>query len=144
MDKTGEVIRTADVVALAEIDGVDHVLLIERRWPPFAEHLALPGGHVDEGESDRAAAARELAEETGIHVAPDDLVLIGVYDAPGRDPRGRYATTAFGVRVPTATVPVAASDAAKAGWVPVPAAMAGPMAFDHRSIVSDALPTLAN
>ncbi len=32
-----------------------------------------PGGGVDPGESSQEAAARELAEETGLVVAPDDL-----------------------------------------------------------------------
>ncbi|MFE7547974.1 NUDIX domain-containing protein [Streptomyces gardneri] len=31
----------------------------------------MPGGHVGEGETSRAAAVRELEEETGVHVAED-------------------------------------------------------------------------
>lgn len=37
----------------------------------------LPGGHVDEGESAAEGAARELHEETGIAVHPDQLLSIG-------------------------------------------------------------------
>lgn len=36
-----------------------------------------PGGHVEKGESPRAAAAREVKEEAGIHVDPADLVHLG-------------------------------------------------------------------
>ncbi|WP_445047829.1 NUDIX domain-containing protein [Streptomyces drozdowiczii] len=41
----------------------------------------VPGSgrrRVDPGETSRAAAARELAEETGLLVAADDLRQIGV------------------------------------------------------------------
>ncbi|MEV7001751.1 NUDIX domain-containing protein [Streptomyces sp. NPDC093982] len=44
--------------------------------------LLPPAGHVDAGETSLAAAARELAEETGVTVNADDLRQIGVWDAP--------------------------------------------------------------
>jgi len=42
------------------------VLLRQRRYGIDGPSLEVPGGHVDEGESPAAAAARELAEETGL------------------------------------------------------------------------------
>ncbi|MFJ5922297.1 NUDIX domain-containing protein [Kitasatospora sp. NPDC092948] len=123
---------TADVVCVRG----DEVLLIERGWPPFKGFLALPGGHVDPGETSRAAAARELLEETGIRVDPADLVFVGLYDAPDRDPRGRYIGAAYAVRVPEGTEAVAGDDAVSVRWVPLSGLPR--MAFDHRWIVSDA------
>lgn len=128
---------TADVVALAVNAGTLHVLLIRRRWEPFAGMWAFPGGHVDPGETVEAAARRELAEETGIEV--DDLTPVGVYTAPGRDPRGRYATAVFTAHLDGMPAPTAADDADAARWVPVDEALAAGLAFDHAQILRDAV-----
>jgi 8-oxo-dGTP pyrophosphatase MutT (NUDIX family) len=56
-------------------------LLITRRAPNLRSHAgqwALPGGRRDAGESAEAAARRELHEETGVVVAPDEV--LGVLD----------------------------------------------------------------
>ncbi|MGW5353421.1 NUDIX domain-containing protein [Streptomyces sp. NPDC004031] len=130
---------TADVVA---VDPAGRVLLIERRWEPFAGHLALPGGHRDPGEDSQAAAIRELDEETGVRVHRADLTLIGTYDEPGRDPRGDFSTDAFLTRVPAGTVAVAADDAASVRWVDLDSVLSRDLAFDHARILLDAKNTL--
>ncbi|MEU5040873.1 NUDIX hydrolase [Streptomyces griseorubiginosus] len=133
MTEVFETIRyTADVVCVR--DGA--VLLIERGWPPHQGQFALPGGHVDPGETSRAAAARELLEETGVQVDADDLTLIGVYDTPDRDPRGRYVTAAYLVTVPADTIAQAGDDAAAIRWTPLDDP--GSLAFDHGEIVAAA------
>ena len=133
-ESTPETIRyTADVVCIR--DGA--VLLIERGWPPHQGMLALPGGHVDPGETSRRAAARELFEETGVGVDAEELVLVGVYDDPARDPRGRYVTVAYLVTVPSDTTARASGDAAAVQWVPL--AETTDLAFDHSKILADAL-----
>ncbi|MER5890757.1 NUDIX hydrolase [Streptomyces sp. NPDC001941] len=131
--ETPETIRyTADVICVRG----DEVLTIVRRWDPYEGQRALPGGHVDIGETSRAAAARELLEETGVRVVDEDLVLVGLYDDPGRDPRGRYVTAAYLAHVPADTQAIASDDASAVEWVPL--AEPGPLAFDHATIVRDA------
>nr|BAK19846.1 hypothetical protein [Streptomyces rochei] len=124
---------TADVVLLA----AGHVLLIERGWDPFKGSWALPGGHVDKGETSLAAGSRELKEETGISVPAADLRQMGAYDAPGRDPRGRYVSVAYTATLPALVEPTAGDDATGARWWPL-AALPN-LAFDHAEIVADAV-----
>lgn len=136
-----ETIRlTADVVAIApDADGLEHVLLIRRRWEPYADHWALPGGHVDTGENTHVAAARELAEETGLNVEITDDDEIGAWHAPGRDPRGRYVTVAYRADLPHRATTHAADDATDARWWPVDQIADLAVAFDHRRIIARAL-----
>ncbi|MFJ5785496.1 NUDIX domain-containing protein [Streptomyces hydrogenans] len=131
-----EVIRfTADVVATTPDR---RVLLIERAWPPFEGMWALPGGHVEKGETSQEAAVRELAEETGVHVPTRKLTRLGVWDGPGRDPRGRYVTVAYQATVPDGTEAVAGDDARTARWWPLDALP--PLAFDHAEIIAATAP----
>lgn len=137
---THEVARlTADVVLLAaREDGQQCVLLIRRGWDPYAGRWALPGGHVDAGEQAADAAHRELVEETGL--VGHGLTLVGVYAAPGRDPRGRYVTFAYAATlIGPPPVPTAGDDAAEARWWPLVQVDPEQMAFDHARILADAV-----
>ncbi|MFJ6628924.1 MULTISPECIES: NUDIX hydrolase [unclassified Streptomyces] len=133
-EATPERIRyTADAVVLSA-DG--HLLLIKRRWAPFEGCWALPGGHVDAGETSLVAAVRELGEETGILVPESEFWQLGVYDEPGRDPRGRYVTVAYTATVAEPLTPVPATDALEARWFPFDDLPE--LAFDHHRIITDA------
>ena len=129
-----ETVHTADVVAHTP-NG--YVLLIERGDAPYEGHWALPGGCLDPGESSNDVAVRELEEETGVRVAPSDLVKIGTWNALGRDPRGQYSTDAYRVVVSAGTAIAAGDDARTARWWPVNALP--PLAFDHADILAKAL-----
>jgi 8-oxo-dGTP diphosphatase len=125
-----EIIRyTADMVLVAD----RKVLLIKRKWDPYEGMWAFPGGHVDEGETSLEAAVRELKEETGIVLKASALKLLGVFDAPGRDPRGRYVTVAYLATLPQAIAPKASDDAADARWWHLDALPE--LAFDHAEII---------
>ncbi|AWL36661.1 NUDIX hydrolase [Streptomyces sp. McG5] len=126
---------TADIV-VTTTDG--HVLLIERGWDPHKGAWALPGGHVDQGETARAAAVRELAEEAGVYAEETDLLRLGVWDAPGRDPRGRYVTVAYRLTVLPGTIIEPGDDATRAEWWPL--TDLPPLAFDHADILATLTP----
>lgn len=127
---------TADVVALSIAARAPRVLLVQRANPPFAGSWALPGGFVDEGERVLHAARRELAEETGLSV-DSRLELLGVYDTPGRDPRGWTVSVVYLARTPDEPSVAGGDDASDARWFP--ADDLPELAFDHAFIVADAL-----
>ncbi|MHA7278144.1 NUDIX hydrolase [Arthrobacter sp. MDT2-2] len=132
---------TVDVVALTVADDALNVLLITRLLEPFRGRLALPGGFVLPGEDLVTAAARELAEETGVEHVPGHLEQLGSYGPKGRDPRGDVLTVAHLLLAPTFPVLSAGSDAEHAAWYPVHQVLDGGLrlAFDHERILADAV-----
>lgn len=136
-------VLAVDVVIFraAPVAGADRpvrleVLLVRRLYEPYAGHWAIPGGFVEPHEEPRAAAARELEEETGVRGAR--LVESGVYAAPGRDPRGRVVSIAFWAYLPAGAQITAGDDAERAAWFPVDDPPL-PLAFDHATILADAV-----
>jgi len=118
-----------DVVIPSE----DGIVLIRRASDPFEGRWALPGGFVEVGETIEAAAAREAAEETGLAV--DLARLVGVYSDPDRDPRGHNVSVAFLARVVGGDL-IAATDATEVAVIDPDSVE---LAFDHRSIIADAM-----
>lgn len=140
------VIYTADLVVFgqAEEGGLLHVLLIRRvdDADTFPGAWALPGGCVKSGETSQQAARRKLFVETGIDLGwvQGKLKLVGVYDDPNRDPRGRVVSVAYAALVEGLPRPTPGPDAANAEWVRVGHVMADDvtLAFDHTTIIVDA------
>jgi 8-oxo-dGTP diphosphatase len=133
---------TADVVALAGAPGARRVLLIQRSKAPFARTYAFPGGHIEHTDKNpRAAAVRELAEETNLTVSAKALTKVGVYGGWERDPRGILAAHVFAFDHVTDAGVSAGSDASGAGWFDVDDVSSGrvELAFDHCRILDDAL-----
>ena len=62
------------------------LLLIQRSADPFKGDYGLPSGHVDVDENPADAAAREVHEETGLHVEIGDLLGVYFFDD---HPRGK-------------------------------------------------------
>jgi 8-oxo-dGTP diphosphatase len=127
---------TADAAVFAWVEGRAKLLLIQRKREPYAGQWALPGGFVEIDEDLPAAAARELAEETGLKNIP--LEQLRTFGKPGRDPRGRTITVVyFGSAGQDWQQVKGADDAAQAQWFDIESLPA--LAFDHAEIARCAI-----
>lgn len=145
---------TADIVLLAPCGENRQVLLVRRGQHPFLGRWALPGGFANPRESLPQTAARELREETGL--TNISLVPVGLFSAPGRDPRGWVISQAYAAYTDKRP-PVAGDDAADAAWFTLRQLPDGrlklqegeltltpeQLAFDHGQILRQALAVLA-
>lgn len=105
----------------------DDVLLVRRNQAPMAGRWSIPGGRIEWGESAKAAALRELKEETGC-----DAALIGLVDVvdalftrreSADEVWGHYVLIDYAARW-VAGEPSASDDAAEARFF-APAELAG-------------------
>ena len=67
-------IRVIPCVGAVIRDDAGRLLLIRRGHEPGMGLWSVPGGRVEDGESDEDALVREIREETGLIVAPGRLV----------------------------------------------------------------------
>jgi ADP-ribose pyrophosphatase YjhB (NUDIX family) len=115
--------RLAEDLSLTPRNGVSvavfkggSVLLVKRGRPPFAGLWSLPGGKLEAGEAPRAAASRELKEETGIEAAIEGVVdVIDIAAEDGNGGQLRYRLTVLYGRYRRGTL-AAGSDAEAADW----------------------------
>ena len=124
------------------------LLLVRRHDDAPAENgrFALPGGFVLQGEPLRAAAVREVFEETGLRISEHELELVGVVQGNGRDPRDTkerwVRSNLFVVRATgnafKGTTLVAGTDASRAFFVPL-SRRPQCLAFDHDQLLGMAL-----
>jgi 8-oxo-dGTP diphosphatase len=96
----------------------EEVLLIERGKGALEGYWSLPGGHIEAGETARAAAVREVREETGVEA--ELLGLVDLHEVILRDAAGvlaaHYLIAVFWGRW-LGGEPVAGGDAAAARFV---------------------------
>ncbi|MHA1830794.1 MAG: NUDIX domain-containing protein [Candidatus Helarchaeota archaeon] len=128
--------RTVDAIILDK--DKEHIVLVKRKYPPYAGYYAFPGGFIEKGETPRQAVIREVKEETGL-----DVIIkrkVGLYDRIGRDPRGAVATTAFLCIVKGDFSNLKCSDeSTRVEILPLKEIENTDLAFDHEDILKDAL-----
>jgi 8-oxo-dGTP diphosphatase len=105
---------------------------------------ALPGGFVQDDETALEAAKRELEEETG--VSGIHIKHFGVYDKPGRDPRGWIISNGHYAIVPERSLSnrKANDDAMEVELFSLEEALTVELAFDHHDIIMDAIKMITN
>ncbi|MCY7401346.1 MAG: NUDIX domain-containing protein [Nocardioides sp.] len=91
-------IRT-DFVQVTLVDPQGRVLMQERdeHAPLWPDMWCFPGGGLEGDEEPLEAACRELAEETGVVLAPPDLTDLGLFELVTED-RGTFHFHAFVAR----------------------------------------------
>jgi 8-oxo-dGTP diphosphatase len=113
------------------------LLLVNRKRNPFKGKWCIPGGFVNLDEELGDAAARELAEETGLTGVK--LKQLHAFGKVGRDPRGRVITVTFtGIAGRGQKKIKAGDDAAKARWFDI-GNLPKDLAFDHNEVVKLAI-----
>ncbi|SMC50359.1 8-oxo-dGTP pyrophosphatase MutT, NUDIX family [Fulvimarina manganoxydans] len=73
------------VAAVMLFDADGRMLLVRKRG---TRCFMQPGGKAEPGESFRHAACRELHEEIGLQLSPEDLIDCGVYSAEAANEPG--------------------------------------------------------
>ena len=113
---------TVDNLVVYVRDGINYILMVQRKNHPGKGLLALPGGFFNAGDASiKSAAQRELLEETGF-VADTAVHAVHVIDTPNRSARGRTITHVFLSFTDIDTWLPAVNggdDAAWAGWIPL-------------------------
>ena len=130
---------TVDAVVFGYDSGNISVLLVKRKYEPFKDGWALPGGFVLENENLEEAVQRELVEETGVKI--NYLEQLYTFGDLERDPRGRVVSIAyFGLVKPNAFNLRASTDAEEAEWFNIK--KLPKLAFDHKKILKIAIERL--
>lgn len=130
---------TVDAVVFGYEEGKITVLLIKRKYEPFKNKWAIPGGFIKDDESLEQAVERELFEETGVKI--NYLEQLYTFGKPERDPRGRIVSIAyFGLVRPDAFKLFASTDAEDAQWFAIDELPE--LSFDHKTILEMAIERL--
>jgi 8-oxo-dGTP diphosphatase len=123
----------------AERDALQ-VVLTRRDVAPYQGWWALPGGTLRGDEALEDAAARVLAEQTG--VAGVHLEQLATFGDPCRDPRGTVSVAYLALVAAGRVQLQAPPEARSAAWVPVDRLERVALAFDHRAILDVAVTRL--
>ncbi|MCJ7648248.1 MAG: NUDIX hydrolase [Candidatus Lokiarchaeota archaeon] len=118
-------------------DNQGNIILIKRKYPPYKDYYALPGGAVEKGETLKQAVIREIKEETNLDIEIDDKV--GVYDKPGRDPRGDVHSTVYKCKIIGGKDTIKSGDDSKDVIIISLKELENiKLAFDHKEMLKDA------
>lgn len=85
-------------------------VLLQLHGPPHETHWACPGGGIEPGEDPRAAARRELVEETGRDDRPEDELWVWQHRFRFADHVVRQHETYFLARTTSMRIPLTEPD----------------------------------
>lgn len=134
--------RYTTASVLLVVDG--KILLVKRTEEPDKDQWDIPGGYLGWDETLEQGAVRELAEETGAQVAPEDVRLLVVRSDPNWDPLGKqnvdhyYLATSYAGELTGGDAEVS-----EVTWFEL-SALPEQIAFDQRWIIERAAQAVAS
>lgn len=120
------------VVSVTFVNASRELLLVRKRGTAA---FMLPGGKVEPGESHVDAAVREVREEIGLTLHPDQLTLLGHWSAGAANEPGLTITSDV-FRAPLAGTPRPRAEIEELRWLPltpdaIHAPRLSPMLVEH-------------
>lgn len=109
------------VVSVTFRNSAGDLLLVRKRG---TSAFMLPGGKPEPGETHAQAAVREVREEIGLELHPDQLTLLGNWGAEAANEPGLQITSDV-FSAPLVGEPAAAAEIEEVRWLPL-----GPGAAD--------------
>ena len=111
----------------------NRIVLIKRKYNPYKNYYAFPGGHLNINETFEEACVREVREETSLKVRIRRLV--NVYSSPKRYPGCNTISACYECAALSGYLK-GGDDAAEAHWVSL-SKLPKKMAFDHAQMIKD-------
>jgi len=123
---------TVDAMIFSNEKKATKILLIKRKFPPYKDLWAFPGGFVDMNETLEQAVFRELSEETSLKI--NKLYQFHTFSDIDRDPRHRTISVVYyGYASEEKSTVSAQDDAADIAWFDLNELPK--LAFDHFDII---------
>ncbi len=133
MSKNQDVSLAVDAVVFGYEKSIGlSILLIKRKYQPFKQKWALPGGYVRNDENLEQAVLRELEEESGVRL--NYMEQLFSFGDVKRDPRKRVVTIAYlGLVKQDDFMLHASTDAEDVAWFNIKELPE--LGFDHKDIL---------
>lgn len=112
------------------IDGTK-VLLVKRGEEPDKGWWDIPGGYLDWDQTLEESSARELLEETGLIVKPEDLELLHIYSNPNNKAQNQTIDIYYVARKFSGKIQFDGVEITDAQWFDLND-LPETVAFDHR------------
>lgn len=132
---------SVDCVVFQIITNKLYVLLVKRKYEPYKDSWALPGGINPVGKSTYQVMSETLKAKTGVIVEKLHLVeQLYTFDTPDRDPRGQAVTVAY-MGLTRNVTPLAGSKTENPQFFPIDD-LPDTLAYDHKEIIDYAVERL--
>ena len=140
--KEEKVVSSIRVVVLMEHDSGLKLLVIKRKYPPYANVTALPGGFRKDNESSIEGAKRKVLSEVGFPIDQFEIHQLSTRKKSKLDPRGVIVSDNFLCLIKESEFSNIKIEEAKesACWIDI--RDVDTLAFDHGAVLCEAIGVL--